>query len=106
MYFVFFSYLCFFYLYVVIVMFLVHYCRINLGVASWDVDDVCTWLKSKKMTAAVIEAFTENVVTGRIILDGITDEDLQDIGITTCMLRRSILLSLKELVAQDSLLFI
>jgi hypothetical protein len=87
-------------------MFLVHYCRIDLGLASWDVDDVCTWLKTKKMTAAVIEAFKENVVTGRLILDGITDEDLQDIGITTRMLRRSVLSSLQELVAHDSLLSI
>lgn len=63
---------------------------------TWEVDDVCTWLKTKKAPTAVVDAFTENGVTGQMIINGITDEDLRDMGINRLQ-RKSIAAMLMNL---------
>ncbi len=71
----------------------------------WKVEDVCSWLKCEKMPPNVIEAFANAAITGQGIIDGITDEDLQEMGITIRVLRRSILTALRTLIAANGLIF-
>jgi hypothetical protein len=58
---------------------------------------VATYLQSQGISQTVIDAFKQNSVTGEIIIDGISKEDLIEIGITGSLLQRSVLATLNKL---------
>ena len=54
-------------------------------------------LRRARVPAVVIEAFASNGVTGAMILDGITEEDLKEMGVSSNMHRRAIMSQLAAL---------
>ena len=52
--------------------------------------DVCTRLKSYGAADNITAKFEENAVTGRVISDGLNDDDLKDLGFMTPVQRRGV----------------
>ncbi len=58
--------------------------------------DVCTFLCNKGVDPSIVKTFSLTGVTGRLILQGIADADLVEMGIANRMQRRSVLTILQE----------
>jgi hypothetical protein len=55
-------------------------------------------LKSKDIPSNVIEAFTSVGITGPMLLEGLSDDDLKEMGIAMGVQRRAVLALIKSLV--------
>jgi hypothetical protein len=67
---------------------------------KWTTDHVATWLlglTSCQVPSSVIKSFKDNGVTGRVILTGLTDDDLREMGIIS-MFRPKLLVELQKIL--------
>jgi hypothetical protein len=70
------------------------------AVCDFSVRHVCLFLRHREFSAKVVEAVSEAHITGALILEGITEVELAEIGITSQLLRRSIVLAFADLVRE------
>ncbi|CAF1632683.1 unnamed protein product, partial [Didymodactylos carnosus] len=68
------------------------------GVELWNLRQVYEWLKHfGKMYASDADKLYSHGVDGRMLLSAVDDQSLQDIGITSIMHRRKILMTIDDL---------
>ncbi len=74
---------------------------VTKGVLSkLDPQQVAKLLKARGANDKAVAAFLDNNISGKVIVDGLSDEDLQDIGFATPIQRRSIK-AILELIISD-----
>ena len=64
-----------------------------------DPQQVGKLLKARGMDDDVISVFVKNVITGEIIVDGLSDDDLKEMSFTSSIQRRGILGILKLIMS-------
>ena len=62
-------------------------------------EQVATLLKAHGMDDDVIRVFVKNVITGEIIVDGLSDDDLKEMKFTSSIQRRGIMGILKLIIS-------
>ena len=60
---------------------------------------VATLLKAQGMDDDIIRVFVKNAITGEIIVDGLSDEDLKEMSFTSSIQRRGIMGILKLIIS-------
>lgn len=64
--------------------------------ADMSTEEVCQWLKERKIADNYIELFRENDVDGSVLAD-YTDEDLKELGIPKQHIRKKIISQFKKI---------
>jgi hypothetical protein len=67
---------------------------------EWNIDQVCNWVGSQFFKCYRIQ-FRDGYVTGRVLL-ALTDDDLKEIGVSSGLHRKSILIAIQTLAEQSS----
>ena len=81
-------------------VFVVCYLFVNLLVKlldQWTTVQVEIWLKGLNMPASVVSSFKDHAITGRVIMTGLTEEDLKEMGIIK-MFRATLLRELQKIL--------
>ncbi len=69
---------------------------------EWGVDDVIKWAKQEKLAKIVIDAFEEHGIVGCMLVEGINDQDLNEMNITASIVRRATLAHIKRLLEKGN----
>ena len=64
----------------------------------WRVTDVVKVLQREGMPEKEVALFAEQAVVGQLLLDGLSEEDLQEMGVTVRLRRRAILALIKHIL--------
>ncbi len=64
---------------------------------QWTTVQVEIWLKGLNMPASVVSSFKDHAITGRVIMTGLTEDDLKEMGIIK-MFRATLLRELQKIL--------
>lgn len=64
--------------------------------------DLANLLRAEGQVEAVVRAFLDNGVTGEVVMDGLSDADLLEMGVASAIQRRSVLSVIRKLVDASS----
>ena len=67
-------------------------------IAMWSVNEVVQVLKAEGLPQKEVELFAEQAVVGQLLLDGLTDQDMSEMGVAQGLRRRAILAVIKRVV--------
>ncbi len=63
------------------------------------------WATETKLAKAVIDAFEQHAIVGSILVEGLTDQELEEMGISSKILRRTTLANIKLLLDKGKIFF-
>ncbi len=69
-------------------------------IRKWKVADVLKWAKEEMLAKVVVDAFQEHAIIGSVLVEGISDQDLQDMNISSKIVRRTTLGIISRLLEQ------
>ena len=52
-------------------------------------------LLSKGVAQGIVDHFTQNAISGKLVMDGLSDDDLKEMGIALVVQRKAVLAALK-----------
>jgi hypothetical protein len=70
---------------------------------EWGVKDVIKWAKQEMIAKIVIDAFEEHGIVGCVLVEGISNQDLIDMNISTTIVRRATLARIKLLLEKGNM---
>ncbi len=64
--------------------------------------DLANLLRAEGQAEAAVRAFLDSGVTGAVVMDGLSDADLLEMGVASAIQRRSVLSVIRKLVDASS----